>query len=130
MLMKLRRIIITGAPGCGKSTLLIELGKRGFQVMPETYRWLKVIQAIETHSSIMEPGPLSDDQFLLHLGLQRFIDDQPSSQTDYCFYDRSLIDVLAYCRVYDQNARLELCWNVAHSISKYIFLQFSDAYFG
>jgi len=122
--MGVKRIIITGAPGCGKSTLLLNLGKRGFQVMPETYRWLKVIEGIESFSYLDNQKQLSDDQFLFHLALQKFLDDQPSDEIEYCFYDRSLIDVVAYCHAYKQSKNLEFSKLIAEATSKHIYCAF------
>lgn len=83
----MKRVVITGPPGSGKSRLLLELGHRGFHVLPETYRWLRVLQAIETEGKAQLP-PFKDDFFLLHTALQQFVEDQPSPDIDdFCFWE-------------------------------------------
>lgn len=120
----MKRVVITGAPGTGKSSLLLELGNRSFHVMPETYRWLRVLQAVETENK-PHLQPLKEDLFLLHAALQQFVEDQPSSDVDdYCFFDRCMIDIFAYCRTYQQTTQLNLAWQLAQRSAAGLFCAF------
>lgn len=114
-----KRIVITGAPGSGKSTLLQELGRLGCLVMPESYRWLRTLQAIENSQALFH-RPLDDEEFLVHIGLQKFLDVEEALDVPFCFYDRSIIDVIAYCQAYNQKSRALFASNIAVRAAKSI----------
>lgn len=105
-------IVITGPPGSGKTTLLLELSKLGFQVMPESYRWLKVIQLLE-NPGVLNSSSLDDESFRFHIALQAFIDDEEILDNGLIFSDRSFVDIWAYCQAYSQKARGELAYRFA-----------------
>ena len=104
-LQRMKRIVITGGPGCGKSSVLAELGRRGCLVMPETFRWLKVLAEVESFKA--EALPQIDGQDFLRrlLAFQRYTEDEESSD-QFCFYDRSTLDLVAYTCFYSASLSL------------------------
>ena len=119
----MRKVIITGSPGSGKSTLLNELGIIGFQVMPESFRWLKVLQSIEEKSRLKLTTNMEKDSLLL-LSMQKFIEERDNSDNNYCFFDRCMIDIFAYCRFYAQYLHIDLASKWAHESASDIFCAF------
>jgi predicted ATPase len=106
-------IVLTGAPGGGKSTVLKLLGAQGFFVLPESYRWLRALISVEDWIPEARPRPLNQQEYFCHIGLQRFLED--AENTDVRFYDRSMIDVLAYCRAFDREDRAGIVEKFAKS---------------
>jgi len=95
--MKNKKIIISGPPGSGKTTIIDELRNRGYICMPEVTP-KKLNLKIEQNKLI-----LSD--FLFSERIKQY-----HSQNEVaCFYDRSLIDVVAYMDFWD--SKYPHIWN-------------------
>lgn len=89
-------VVLTGAPGSGKSQTLLRLGELGHLVLPESYRWMRVLESIETFKPIERSGNNDiPDTHAVHLGLELFRDDI-DIQTQIRFVDRSMIDIWSY----------------------------------
>ncbi len=90
-----KRVVVTGAPGTGKSTVLNLLTAKGFPVLPEMARELIAEQqAIE--NSTMVPW-LDHPSFGLEL-FKRQVQQYQDAQEGVNFYDRGILDNLAYLR--------------------------------
>lgn len=83
----MKRIVITGGPGSGKTSLIDNLRQKGFHCYEEVSRQL--IQRMEISTSFKDFN-FEDEVFSLRK--KDFLD----ASVDLQFYDRSMIDNLAY----------------------------------
>ena len=95
----MKKIVITGGPCSGKTTLINELGKRGYEVVGEIAR-----DVIKERNNF----PLSKEEFKIRqiIMAERQIAKEKELGTrkeKLVIFDRSLIDILAYCRYFDIN---------------------------
>ena len=103
--MKLKKVIITGAPGTGKSSIIKELKNRGYFCFEEV--WKKEYKnPSQKHNS---------DQiniFSKHLFFERLKQLEKSQNKkikgEVIFYDRSIIDTISYLNHYKKN--IEPMW--------------------
>jgi predicted ATPase len=89
--------IITGGPGAGKTTTLLELGKLGFQHLPEVARQI-IQEQVRDHGTAL---PWADREHYAHLMLQRSIQSyrEHTNVSRATFADRGIPDTLAYARL-------------------------------
>jgi len=115
----MKLVALTGSPGSGKSTVLGILGRKGYPVLPETYRWLKVLEAID----VFDPKR-PDSNLEALLGLEAYRMD--SEGVDYAFADRTVVDMVAYLSFYSELHReyVERFGRVAKSMSRHVALAF------
>lgn len=66
--------VLTGGPGVGKSSLIRLLAKKGYKVLPESYRWMRLLLSVESLYTPNRPyEPLFPQSlFDLHLAFERF----------------------------------------------------------
>ena len=83
----MKRIVITGGPGSGKTSLIDELKLKGYHCYEEVSRQL--IQRMEISTSFKD---LNFEDEVFKLRKNDFLD----ASKDLQFYDRSMIDNLAY----------------------------------
>jgi predicted ATPase len=91
--------VITGAPSSGKTSVFTEIGALGFPTRPEA-----ATICIEARLQMGETlDQICADQMLLQNAItNKAIDIQDATDTtERCFFDRSAIDTLAYCKLYD-----------------------------
>lgn len=95
--------MLTGPPGGGKSTALMCLASKGYAVLPEVHRWMRVFQVIESGTADAAPSmpvfPSASAESQLAFELFRGDTDQ-GGKGRLIFMDRSIIDFLAYCLLY------------------------------
>lgn len=95
--MKKKRIVITGAPGTGKTTVINALQNKGYFCFEEISR--NVIQEYQ-QKGIVNPFISHAPEFsetLFKKRSQQYLDFESLEDT-IAFYDRSLIDVIAYLK--------------------------------
>lgn len=93
------RVVITGAPCSGKTTLVNTLGERGYSTCSEAALTLIQEEAAGNNSVFPWTNPEEFQKRVFALQLTN-----EASTKQYCsllFLDRSLLDVVAYCRFYD-----------------------------
>lgn len=98
-----RLFVLTGAPGSGKSSIIKHLSKRGFDILPESYRWLRLFMLVEGIDKLpprSTTGVFPSSLFDMHLVFERFREDAGSPNDNVTFMDRSMIDLYAYASVY------------------------------
>ena len=88
-----KRIVLSGGPGTGKTSIIQALHKKGYTVYPEVSRAI-IQDSLSTQSSVLPWKDLM--AFSTKVMNQRFIDFIEGKKL--CFYDRSLIDTLAYLK--------------------------------
>ncbi len=89
------RIIITGAPGTGKSTVLDLLAQKGFPILPEMARALIAEEQLNEGSSLL---PWKDHPAFGQELFKRQVDQYHQAKDGINFYDRGILDNLAYLR--------------------------------
>jgi predicted ATPase len=112
------KVVLTGGPHAGKTTLLRELGARGHRIVPEA--------AIEVIGELVrEHGDAEARRWRLEhaeefqariaerqLALEREHAPEPG---EICFYDRGVLDGLAYCRLHRREPPRELVEAIARA---------------
>lgn len=117
------RIVLTGGPHAGKTSLAREFERRGHRVVKEA--------AIECIAALVRQfGPdgarawraAHVDEFQgriahMQVELERAAQFGPG---ELCFFDRGLLDGLAYCQIAGQQAPRELLENLPHTHYDYV----------
>ncbi len=87
-------VILSGCSGGGKSTLLSELAKRGYSVVSEPGRQIVKEQIGIGGASL----PWTNKDMFAELLLSRYMFsfNSASETSKYTFFDRSIIDIVAY----------------------------------
>jgi predicted ATPase len=88
----IKRIAISGAPGTGKTSLIEELAKHNFTCHPEVSREIIAAQ-FKIDGDIT---PWRDLNAFSNLVISKRADQFKSAKNDLEFFDRSIIDSLAY----------------------------------
>ncbi|MBS3066980.1 ATP-binding protein [Candidatus Pacearchaeota archaeon] len=95
----MKKVVITGGPCSGKTTLINILSEKGYYVIGEIAR--KVL--IERKNNELNKNEFSIRQTIM---AERQIAKEKELETrkgKLVIFDRSLIDILAYCRYFDIN---------------------------
>lgn len=114
-------IVLTGPPGAGKSSALRELSERGFPVLPETYRWLRVFLLTESGEPRATMGPSRGSMgtiWDLQFAFERYREDSELGEPSRYFCDRSLIDLYAYAVLYAPQWSAHLHAHARHTASR------------
>lgn len=88
---RVKRYVLTGGPGCGKTTTLIALERYGEMVVREA-----AADYIERQRSIGVKSPVADPSFEKQVLLLQLHREVTSPVTSRIFFDRGLLDALAY----------------------------------
>lgn len=85
-----KKIVLTGGPTSGKTTQINLLSAMGYGVVPEAAREIILEKGIK--------NPSIDEIFLMQKCIfYRQVEKENCEKGRSCFYDRGLIDTLAYC---------------------------------
>jgi len=104
--MKKGKIIISGPPSSGKTTIINELKDRGYTCMPEISP-LNIDVNIQKNKLILS-------EFLFSKRHEQY----KNINNALSFYDRSLIDVIAYMNLWNENYP-PLWDNIIHNLRYY-----------
>ena len=95
-----KKYIITGAPGTGKTSIINELKKRGYECSEEISRNIIIEQLKKKGKSL----PWEDlTSFSLKVFNKRLNQFKNANKNKIHFFDRSIIDVIAYMRIKNLN---------------------------
>jgi predicted ATPase len=90
----MKRIVLTGAPGSGKTSVINNLNNKGFQVYEEQAR-IHIQKALDLNTDIV---PWGDHlQFSKNVAASQLLQFK-SQNHSIAFYDRGILDGLAYLR--------------------------------
>lgn len=98
--------VLTGGPCSGKTTLIDMLFDNGYRVVPETARFIIELEKIHEDGILpWKPGKMEQFQELVFYAQKTFEDIFSrkflhQSIDNIIFLDRSLVDPIAYCKVY------------------------------
>ncbi|MBS3168513.1 ATP-binding protein [Candidatus Woesearchaeota archaeon] len=109
----MRLHVITGGPGVGKTTLLQELEKIGYPILPEVAR------------DIIEEGKYHPSKDYKKFGKevvrrQKALERTVNGVTTFC--DRSLVDAIAYKRIYNLDVDLSRILEARNRYSRVFLL--------
>ena len=91
-----QKYIITGAPGTGKTVLINELKKKGFSSSTEISREI-IAEQIASGGDIV---PWKNfEEFSKRVAILRKVQFENAPENTLHFFDRSLLDVIAYMKV-------------------------------
>lgn len=90
----IKRILISGAPGTGKTRIIEELSNNGYRCHPEISRNI-ISHQIATDGNIT---PWQDLETFSQIVLQKRIAQFDNAEKEIEFYDRGIIDIIAYMR--------------------------------
>jgi predicted ATPase len=90
--------VLTAGPSAGKSSLIRELSARGYETRPEAAR-LVIDQAISEGEDVAELKSREEFHEMVEARDQQIMANTPTDET--VFFDRSIIDNLAYRRLSD-----------------------------
>ncbi|BFP42857.1 ATP-binding protein [Flavobacteriaceae bacterium GF1] len=106
--MKVKRIVVTGAPGTGKTVVVQELEKLGFHCYHEIIRDMtaKAKQTETKNKMVSNPlvfvdDPMEFNKTLLY-GREKHFNESQDLREPMCFFDRGIPDVLAYMDFFGQ----------------------------
>ncbi len=89
--------VITGGPGVGKTTLLIELGKRGFTIIPEDARRIIQEQVATNGAGLPWDDKELYAELMLREGKRSYQEAETAgSAAKAVFFDRGIIDAVCY----------------------------------
>ena len=104
-----QRYIITGAPGTGKTSIINELKKRGFHCINENSREIINEQLISGGDILPWKNQVAFENKIANLRTQQYL----SSPDDcVCFFDRSVIDGVAYLKTNKLEVTSEIYSNI------------------
>ena len=117
--MKLKKVIISGAPGTGKSSIIKELKNRGYFCFEEV--WKKEYENPNKNNNSNQINIFSKHLFLERLKhLETHMNTKIKDQV--IFYDRSIIDTISYLNNYKKN--IESSWEEIAFKKRYYDLVF------
>jgi len=88
-----KRIILSGGPGTGKSSILKALSKLGYACKEESFREFIPEDSVAESTFNFQNSPLRFSELLFKSRVQQY---HQAVHNETNFYDRSLIDVVAY----------------------------------
>ena len=91
-----KKYIITGAPGTGKTSLINELNTRGYECSEEISRNV-ILEQLKKKGEALPWKDLTS--FSLIVFNERLSQFKKANKNKIHFFDRSIIDVIAYLRV-------------------------------
>ena len=104
-----QKYIITGAPGTGKTSIINELQKRGYYCIKEYSREI-IFKQIKFKGNVL---PWKNQiAFENKVAEKRFAAYLSSPKTRICFFDRSIIDCIAYLKLNNLNGTKEITNNI------------------
>ena len=104
-----KKYIVTGAPGTGKTSIINELKKRGFHCIGENSREIINDQIISGGDILPWKNQVAFESKIINLRTQQYL----SSPNDcICFFDRSVIDVIAYLKINNLEVTSEINKNI------------------
>lgn len=97
-----KKIIITGGPSTGKSSIIKALSQKGYPCMKEISREV-ILEAREKGiEHLFVSSPVLFSEILLEKRIQQYFDAEKSA-TENIFFDRSVIDIIAYLNFANSN---------------------------
>jgi len=88
--------MITGPPEVGKSKVTLHLGKLGFHVILETYRWIRLFLVVESELDRNRGRLFPSHLFYLQLAFEAYREDSALEIPCPVVLDRCCIDFYAY----------------------------------
>lgn len=98
-----QRYIITGAPGTGKTSIINELKKREFNCIDENARQI-ISKNISAKAEI-----IACENIIANMRTQEYLS---SPKECVCFFDRSVLDCIAYLKINNLNTTPEIIKNI------------------
>ena len=100
-----QKYIITGAPGTGKTSIINELKQRGFNCIDENSREIIAEQMITRGEILPWKNQIAFENKVANMRKQQYLS---SPKNCICFFDRSVLDCLAYLRLSNLYATSEI----------------------
>lgn len=108
MVLRTRKIVITGGPSTGKTTVVNALEQKGFICLHEVIRTmtlaekeLDIATEFKTNPIVSVSDPMAFNRKVLNARLKQYTTSEKSDE-EIVFFDRGIPDVLAYMDCFGQ----------------------------
>ena len=115
-----QKYILTGAPGTGKTSIILELKRRGYSCIEENSREIISDQIQKKGEILPWKNQIAFENKIAQIRMQKYIN---SPKNEICFFDRSIIDSIAYLKFNNLDVTSQIIDNVKNShFNKTVFL--------
>ena len=104
-----QKYIITGGPGTGKTSIINELKKRGFNCIDEVSREIIADQIQRGGTILPWENQIAFENKIANLRAKQYLS---SAVNGICFFDRSVLDCVAYLKLSNLKTTPEIINNI------------------
>ena len=104
-----QRYVITGAPGTGKTSIIKALKKKGFTCINEQSRRIITEQIMKKGDILPWKNQIAFEKKIASIRTKKYLMSPPN---EICFFDRSVLDCVAYLKLSKLKVPSEILKNI------------------